>query len=129
MDKKHIEWKSYIIGAIISLVIAILIFVLIFFAMKRSILDGVGYGSIVLLASAAFMWISSEGFFDLFAYGFRQLGSMMFSKNPTQYNDYAGYKIYKGETRKDKPKLYLSVALVGVLELIAAFIIFIVSRH
>lgn len=126
--KKKIELKPYIIAAIISLIIGGGIFCLIFLVFRKSVLDGIAFPGIILLSVALFIWISREGFFDLLSYGFKQLGSALFSKAPTQYNDYAGYRQQAYEIREKRSKYYLGVGLVGLLFLIAAIIYYICTK-
>ena len=126
--KKKIHWKPYIIAGIISLLFGIGIFCLFYFAIKRSLMDGTSYAAIILLSVAAFAWISKEGFFDLLSFGFKQLGSMIFSKKPSEYNDYPGYKEMMAEKRKSSSNYFIAIAIVGVLYLIATLIIYLVTK-
>ena len=128
MNEKKLDIKPYIIGGLISILIEIVLFCLLVFAFHKSLMDGFAFGAIILLSLAGFIWASSEGFFDLAGYGFKQFGNMLFSKKPNQFNDYSGYKEYKRETRKNKAKIHISFAIVGVLFLIVAIILFIVSK-
>ena len=127
-ERKPINWKPYIITSIISLIIGIFFFCLFFLILKRPLLDGTAYASIILISVGVLMWVGTEGFFDIFAYGFRQLGSMIFSKNPREFHDYPGYKDYKNEIRVKQAKIYLAVIVVGVLFLFATVIIYAVTK-
>ena len=127
MEKK-INLKPYIITGIISLILGIFIFILIFAILKKPAVDGLAFGTLALLSSSGLIWIAREGFFDIFSYGFRQLGHSMFSKKPNEFNNYAGYKEYKNETREKRSKYYISVAIVGAVFLLATIIVFLVLR-
>ena len=126
--KPKINWKPYIIAGIISLLLGTFMFILMFVILKRSALDGVGYATILLVSVAGLVWVTREGFFDIFSYGFKQLGVTMFSKKANQLNDFAAYKEYKYETRKNRSKYYLSILAVGGLFLIATIVLFIIYK-
>ena len=126
--KPKIDLKPYIIAGIISLLVGTFVFILFFIMLKWAALDGVGFATIILFSLAGFMWVTREGFFDIFAYGFRQLGSSIFSKKPNEYNDYGTYKEYKFEIRKKRAKYYISIALVGCLFLIATIVLLIIYK-
>jgi len=126
--KPKINWKPYIIAGIISLLIGIFFFILFFVILKRPVIDGTGYASIILISSAGLIWVVREGFFDIFTYGFRQLGATLFSKKPNEYNDFAGYKEVKFSKREKRSKYFISVAIVGALFLIATIILYIIYK-
>ena len=126
--KKKINLKPYIISGIISLLLGTFVFILIFVILKRPALDGVGFGAIILFSLGGLIWITREGFFDIFSYGFRQLGSTMFSKKPNEYNDFSAYKEFKYDIRKNRSKYYLSMFTVGALFLIATIVMFIIYK-
>ena len=126
--KPKINWKPYIVAGIISLLLGVFIFILFFIILKKPALDGVAFASIILLAGAGLIWVAREGFFDIFTYGFRQLGSTMFSKKANEYNDFAGYKEYKFSAREKRSKYFISIAIVGALFLIATIILSIIYK-
>ena len=126
--KKKINWKPYIISGIISLLSGVFIFILLFLILKRPAMDGTAFASILLISSAILIWVSREGFFDIFSYGFRQFSSSVFSKKPNQFNDFSSYKEYKYEIREKRSKYYLSMALVGALFLIATLVLYIIYK-
>lgn len=124
--KKNIDWKIYIIAAIIALAIGAGIFCLYFFlnnmtivaACNASIVAGVslvGLGALIILARL--------GTFDTFAYGFMQLGSSMFGRQPKKYNDMVEYKQAKYDERKEKSKYYFAIMIVGALFFIATIVL------
>ena len=124
--KKSIDWKIYIIAAIIALAIGAGIFCLYFFlnnmtiiaACNASIVAGVslvGLGALIVLARL--------GTFDTFTYGFMQLGSSMFGRQPKKYNDMVEYKQAKYDERKEKSKYYFAIMIVGALFFIATLVL------
>lgn len=129
-NKKIVNLKPHIITAIISIIIGVGIF-LAFFLTKRSLygaFNGVTYASIVLIGGGVLYWVAREGFFDMFSYGFKQLGSMMFSKKANELNNFSEYKEYKNELRQKKAKCYLTMIFVGCLFLIATIILAIIYK-
>ena len=127
-NEKRINWKPYIIAGVISLIIGLGVYFIFRFALKFAVVDSVAFGAIILASSGGLIWISREGFFDFASYGFRQFGNALFSKKPNQYNDYAGYKNYKQETRDNRSKYYLSLLIVGGVFLIVTIILFIIYK-
>ena len=126
--KPKINFKPYIIAGITSLILGAFIFVLFFVILRMPALDGVAFAAILLLTSAGLIWVTREGFFDIFSYGFRQLGVTMFAKKANQLNDFAAYKEYKYEIRKNRSKYYLSMLAVASLFLIATIILYILYK-
>ena len=124
--KKKINLKPYIISGIISLLLGVFIFILFFLILKRPALDGTAYAAIILISSAGLIWVAREGFFDIFSYGFRQLGSTILSKKAYEYNDYSGYRQFKNEIREKKSKYYFSIAITGLLFLVATVILYLI---
>lgn len=125
-EKKIKHLKIYIITLIIALAIGSGIFCLYYFlnkpviatACNATILAGislVGAGMLILLARL--------GAFDTFSYGFIQLGTAMFGRQPKRYNDMVEYKQIKTEQRKTKSNYYFVVMIAGSLFLIATLIL------
>ena len=125
-EKKVINWKVYIITAIIALAIGTGIFCLYFFlnhstivaACNASILAGVS-----LVGIGALIVLTRLGAFDTFAYGFMQLGTAMFGRQPKKYNDMVEYKQAKYEERKEKSNYYYIIMGVGFLFLVATLVL------
>ena len=126
--KPKINWKPYIIAGIISLLLGIFIFILFFIILKMPALDGTAFAAIILLAGAGILWVAREGFFDIFSYGFRQLGSQMFGKKANEFNDFAGYKEYKFSSRENRSKYFISIVIVGALFLLATIILSLIYK-
>lgn len=118
-------WKIYVIWAAISLVAGTGIFLGFYFGQEASIrgaLNGTSFSGIILLGIAGLCFVAREGFFDIFAYGFKQMGAMIFTKDPNSLKDFPGYKEDKRNIRKFGSKYYVIIALAGLL-FITAFII------
>lgn len=124
-------WKVYLITFFISLAIGAGIFCAFFFSggqTSLSALNGTGFGSVIMLCLAGLIFVSREGFFDFVSYGFKQMGAMLFSKEPSHYNDFPGYKEHKAEQRKSRSHYYVIVIIVSALLLIAYFILRLVFK-
>ena len=127
MEKK-INWKPFIIAGSISLAFGLLVFLLLWFVAKMSLVDSFVIPGIVLVSFSILMWVAREGFFDIFSYGFKQMGSMILSKNPREYHDFPGYKSYKYEIREKRAKTFYVVAIVGVLFLVTTLIVYLITK-
>ena len=130
-NKVRKNLKYYLITAAVSLGLGIGFFCLFFFLRGPR----VGYGlvnwqdsailvGIILISVGGLMAVGHEGFFDIFAYGFKQIGSAMFSKNPHAYNDFPGYRENKKAQRSASPKLFISVLIVGAVFFLASLCIY-----
>ena len=129
MENKKFNIKPYIIAGAISLVIGAVIFLLFFFLKDRSLraaIDGTSYAGIILIAISLLVLITRLGFFDIFSYGFKQLGASMFNKNASKYNDFPGYKEQINAVRVKKSKYYLAILIVGLIYFIAAVIMLLI---
>lgn len=121
--EERIKLKPYIISGIISFVLGVGITCLIFFGFKKPLSDGFSFTAITLIAIGLLMCVGREGFFDIFAYGFKQVGSQIFSSKPNEFNNYAEYKENSNKIREKKSKYYVSFILVGCAFLLATFVI------
>ena len=126
--KEKINLKPYIIAGIVSFILGVFIFILIFLILKKPAVDGLAFGTLALLASSGLIWVAREGFFDIFSYGFKQLGHSMFSKKPNEFNNYSEYREAKNEVREKRSKYYISVAVVGAFFLIITIIVYIILK-
>lgn len=127
--KKIKRIKEDIITLVISLGVGGIIF-LIYFLLNKDRYGGISAGcnatilsAIILVSSGVLVWLSRLGAFDTFAYGFKQLGSSIFSKNPRKYNNMVEYKQDKYEKRKEKTNYYLFIILAGLLFGVATLIL------
>ena len=127
--KKPFEKKPYIIATIISIIIGVGLTLLFFYGIKKPFIDGTAYASIFLIGCALLIWIAREGFFDIFAYGFRQLGSQLFSKKPNEYNDFVAFKKRKNVERDKKSNYFIALIIVGLIFLAITVIVSICTNH
>ncbi len=114
-------YKSYLIALSIFCAIGLGIFLVFFFTLSP--LDGATMSAIILLGAGGLMFVANEGFFDIFSYGFRQMFCSMFGKKANACNDFPGYKEQKRISREERPKLYLSALVVGVIFLIVMLVL------
>ncbi len=122
--KNH--WKINLLVFAISLVLGGIIFVLFFFLRNRSFMDavnGVSLAALFVLLSGLLALLAFLGAFDTFAFGFKQLGSMMFAKNARRDGTYADYRDKKREKRTSSSHSYLAIIAAGLIILIAAIIL------
>lgn len=125
-EKKPFNWKAHLVAAAISLIIGAGLFCLFFFTGGAGLIgasNGTGFTAVILVCFAGLDYVARQGFFDVFSYGFRQFGTMIFGRKANQNNDYPGYVNAKKESRKGKPKTYFTILIVGALFLIAFVII------
>lgn len=119
-------FKAYLIALLISIVIGVGILFIYYFTHERAFVDfvdGATLSMIVLLGVGGLMFVSREGFFDVFSYGFKQMFTAMFGKKANEYNDYPGYKENMKTKREASPKLFVSVLLSGAIFLILMIIL------
>ena len=128
--KKVFRWKPHIIAAIISLIIGTFIFLLlcVIIKNKKPLSDGFTVGSLALFTIGVFMWLGREGVFDIFSYGFKQFGSVHFTKTPNQYKDFPGYKEEKHQIRTKRAKTFITVFIVAGLFLLLGIIFMLVWK-
>lgn len=125
--RKHLTTNLITLG--IALIIFVAIFLSIYFAQTRDLIaaiNGVTIGGISLLAVGMLMWLGHAGAFDIFAFGFKQLASMFFAKDPRkdgQYHDYREQLIVK---RADASYNFLVMIAVGLLAFLAVIVLEIV---
>ena len=117
-EQSKIHWKTNLITLIVSLLFGGGLFCLVFFLRNRTIVDavdGAAIASVVVLFIGLLMFVAHLGAFDTFAFGFKQLGSMLFAKDARKDGKYYEYKEAKKEKRNDSSYNFLVVILVGLL--------------
>ena len=117
-EQIKIHWKTNLITLIVSLLFGGGLFCLVFFLRNRTIVDavdGAAVASVVVLFIGLLMFVAHLGAFDTFAFGFKQLGSMLFAKDARKDGKYYEYKEAKKEKRNDSSYNFLVVILVGLL--------------
>ena len=127
--RRHL--KAYIITFVISSLIGLGIFLTFFFLHKSKFIgamDGSGVACLALAGIAILIWIGKMGAYDSMSYGFKQMFSSMFGRNPSKYNDFASYKEEKSEQRKSGSKLYFATLFVSLIFAIIFIIYFIIYK-
>ena len=125
-------FKTYLITFIISLAIGLGIFLTYFFIHTHKLIgsiDGTFVAAIALGGVSALLWIGKLGAFDSMSYGFKQMFSSMFGRNPNKYKDFATYKEDKNTVRETAPKYYFVSLFVALLFAIAAVILEIIKLN
>ena len=124
-------WLINLITLLVSLLIGGAIFCLVFFLKDQKIVaavDAAAISSVSVLCIGLLLFMAHLGAFDTFAFGFKQLGSMLFAKDARrdgQYQDYRKEKILK---RTNSSYNFLAVILAGLLLLIAVIILEIIYK-
>ena len=111
-------WKINLITFAISLIVGGGIFCLVFFLKSRNIvsaLDAAAISSVSVLCLGLLLWVHHLGAFDTFAFGFKQLGTMLFSKEPRKSGKYQDYRAQKIEKRNNSSYNFVSVIAAGLL--------------
>ena len=135
MKKALIQIKKYwlinLITFIISIMVGMAIFCLIFFLRNQTIIaavDGAAIGSVVVLFLGLLMWVAHLGAFDTFAFGFKQLGSMLFAKDARRDGTFQEYKENKATKRDNSSYNFVMVILAGLLLSISIIVLEIIYR-
>ena len=92
-----------------------------------SAINGVSIAAIVLLGVGGLIFVSFEGFFDIFSFGFKQLGTSMFGKKGNETKDFAGYKEQNRIKREEQPKIFLPIIIAGLVFLLAMIVLRIIG--
>ena len=124
-------WLINLITLLISLVVGGGIFCLVFFLKDRNIVsavDAAAISSVSVLSAGLLSWMAHLGAFDTFAFGFKQLGSMIFAKEPRRDGQYQDYRQAKIEKRTNSSYNFLAIILAGLLLLISVLILEIIYK-
>ena len=119
-------WLTNLITFLISLVLGAVIFCLIFFLRGQTLIaavDGITLAAVTVLFLGLLFWMHHLGAFDTFVFGFKQLGSMMLSKNPRRDGTYAEYREKKTETRNNSSFNFIAIIFAGLLLSIAVLVL------
>lgn len=113
-----------VITGFIALGVGALIFLLVFFLGEegrtlKNACNASALSGLVLTSAGVLILLARLGAFDTFAFGFIQIGTSMFGKQPTKHNSLVEYKEEQYEKRKKKSKYYFVIIAVGGLFLIA----------
>ena len=112
--------------SILTLIFGGIIFIIYFFVKDRVLLDainGTSLAAVVIICVALLVWVARLGAFDTFAYGFKQLFAVFFTKNPRKYHSYAEYLEQKRVDREIKGKYYIPMLLTSLVFIIAMIIL------
>ena len=125
------KYKSHILTFLFSMVFGGTIFCLYFFLKGQTLknaIDASTIAGVALIGGGLMVIITRLGAFDTFAFGFKQMFTSMFNKDPNAYNSLADYKLQKYDQRKLKKKTYLMLFLAGLLFILALIILEIILR-
>lgn len=124
-------WKINLITFLISLLIGGAIFCLMFFLRGKTIVaavDGSALATVVVLFFGLLLWMHHLGAFDTFAFGFKQLGSMLFAKDARRDGKYAEYREQKIIKRRNSSYSFVIVIATGLLLSISLIVLEVVYR-
>ena len=124
-------WKVNLITLAISLAIGGGIFCLAFFLSERNIVSAVNasaISSISVLCIGLLLWMAHLGAFDTFAFGFKQLGSMLFAQDARRDGKYQDYRQEKIQKRTNSSYNFIAVIVAGLLILISLIILEIIYK-
>ena len=124
-------WLVNLITFVASLVIGAGIFCLFFFLRNQTIVaavDGAAVGAMVVLFLGLLFWMAHLGAFDTFAFGFKQLGSMIFAKDARRDGTYADYREAKKEKRNDSSYNFVSIIIAGLVLSIVLLVLEIIYK-
>ena len=125
-------WIANLVTFLVSLAIFAGIFCAIFFTrpVKNIIaaIDGASIGTTVVLVLGFLMLLSHLGTFDLFAFGFKQMGAMMFAKNARKEGHYADYREEKMNARNNSAYIFVTVIFAGLLCAISIVVLEIIYK-
>lgn len=88
------------------------------FPLGKGPINASSFSALILLGVGGLSFVSYEGFFDVFAYGFKQTFSSIFGKKGNEYNDFAGYKEQNRVKREKKPKYFITMLISGTIFLL-----------
>ena len=130
-EQIKIHWKINLFTFVVSMLFGGGLFCLIFFLRNRTIVDavdGAAIASVVVLFVGLLMLVAHLGAFDTFAFGFKQLGSMLFAKDARKDGKYYEYKEAKKEKRNDSSYNFIMVILAGLLLSISIIVLEIIYQ-
>lgn len=128
--RKH--WLTNLITFFVALVLGGTIFCLMFFLRNRTLIaavDGMALAMAVVLLFGLLMLVNYLGAFDTFAFGFKQLGSMIFAKDARKEGPYHEYKENMAVKRQDSSYNFIIMIAVGLLFVIALLVLEIIYHN
>ena len=124
-------WLSNLIIFAVSLLLGAALFLTFFLTRPQNIvnaIDAAAVAGMFVLLSGLLALMGYLGVFDMVAFGFKQLGSTLFAKDPRRDGSYADYKQVKVEKRKDSSYYFMPIILAGILYLIAFVVLEIIYK-
>jgi len=124
-------WRTNVITFLISLVVGAGVFCAVFFSRNRDLLaatDGLSVAGIVVLFLGLLVWMGNLGVFDIFSFGFKQIVSTLFTKDPRRDGTFYEYKAEKREKRDASSNNFVSIIAAGVTILIAMVVVLIIYK-
>lgn len=118
---------AYIVTFIIGLLLGLVPVITLYFVENRSLhgaYNGAGYAFLGILFFGALMWLANMGTYDIMTYGFSQMFTSMFSKNPNKYNDFVSYKEEKNKKRDFAPRYYVAFLFAAVVYAILTLVLY-----
>ena len=131
LSQMKYHWKANLISFLVSLIVGGGIFCLVFFLTEQTImsaLNGASLGTVVVLAIGLLLLVAHLGAFDTFAFGFKQLGAMMFAKNPNKEGKFQDYKENKIKERANSSYFFVSIIIAGLLLSISIVVLEIIYK-
>ena len=111
-------WLTNLITFLLSIAAGVGIFCAVYFSRARSIIDaidGATLGGLVVLLFGLLMMVSHFGAFDSFAFGFKQLFSLLFSKDPKKNGSFTDYRDERTQKRDASSYNFFATILAGLL--------------
>lgn len=127
-ERRRQAFFADLISGGIALAIGALIFLLYFFLNEegrnlKTACNGTALAGGLVLGAGLLIWLTRLGAFDTFAFGFIQLGTSLFGRNPLKRETLVEYKQKRVEKRKEKTKYYFVIMIVGGLFLVALVVL------
>ena len=125
-------WLTNLITFLVSLAVGAGIFCIVFFTRARSMIDaidGATLGGLIVLLFGLLMMVTHFGAFDFIVFGFKQLASSLFAKDPRRDGNLVDYKAMKAEKRSDASYNFVTMIFAGLLMLIAVLVLEIIYHN
>ena len=119
-------WLTNLITFLLSIAAGVGIFCAVYFSRARSIMDaidGATLGGLVVLLFGLLMMVSHFGAFDIFVFGFKQLFSLFFSKDPRKNGEFADYRNERTQKRDASSYNFIAVIFAGISLSIAIIVL------
>ena len=119
-------WLTNLITFLVSLAVGAGIFCIVFFTRSRSMIDaidGATLGGLIVLLFGLLMMVAHFGTFDFLVFGFKQLISLMFAKNPKKHGQFTDYRDEMTQKRDASSYNFIAVVFAGLLLSIAIIVL------